>query len=297
MTIRFDGRVAVVTGAGTGLGRSHALLLAARGAKVVVNDPAPARDGNPPTAEAVVDEIRALGGEAIADFSSVMAPEQAAQIIDMAVSTWGRVDIVVNNAGFVRDRSFAKMPLEDWDAVIGVHLNGAAYVTHAAWNHMKDAGYGRVVFTTSNSGLYGNFGQANYAAAKAGLVGLMNTLKEEGFRYGIRVNCLAPMAATAMTEAIFTGELEQKFSPAVPSAALAYLASEICDHTGIILSAAGGFYGSAQVSGTTGVFLPEGVMPTPDFVAQHINAILSEENGRKAFTNAADEMAYIKSAA
>jgi len=296
MTIRFDGRVAVVTGAGTGLGRSHALLLAALGAKVVVNDPAPSRDGSQRPAETVVDEIRAVGGEAIADFSSVMVPEQAAQIIDQAIATWGQVDIVVNNAGFVRDRTFAKMPLEDWDSVVGVHLDGAAYVTHAAWNHMKDAGYGRVVFTTSNSGLYGNFGQANYAAAKAGLVGLMNALKEEGFKYGIRVNCLAPMAATAMTEAIFTGEMEQKFSPAVPSAALAYLASEACDHTGIILSAAGGFYGAARVSGTAGVFLPDGVSPTPDFVARHIDAILSEEGGRKTFSNASDEMAYIKSA-
>ena len=205
MTIRFDGRVAIVTGAGNGLGRAHALELARRGAKVVVNDFGGARDGTGGSltpAEEVVEEIRAMKGEAFADGANVADAEQCAEMVAEAMRKWGRVDILINNAGILRDKSFAKMTAEDWHAVIDVHLNGSAHCTLAVWPHMREQNYGRVVMTTSTSGIYGNFGQANYGAAKMGVIGLMNTLAIEGAKYGINVNCLSPTAATRMTEDI-----------------------------------------------------------------------------------------------
>jgi NAD(P)-dependent dehydrogenase (short-subunit alcohol dehydrogenase family) len=195
--IRFDGRVAVVTGAGSGLGRAHALELARRGARVVVNDPGgdvAGQGGDTSIAERVAAEIRGDGGQAVADTHSVGAPESAKRVIQTAIDTWGRIDILVNNAGILRDKTLAKMDMHDFDHVVRVHLGGSAYCTHAALPHMQAAGYGRIVFTTSSAGLYGNFGQSNYAAAKLGIVGLMNALRQELGKYDIRVNTVAPIA-------------------------------------------------------------------------------------------------------
>ncbi len=198
MTIRFDNRVAIVTGAGGGLGRSHALGLAARGAKVVVNDLG--RGGEPSASSlAVVAEIEAAGGTAIADGADVSNAEQVAAMVARANATWGKVDILVNNAGILRDKTFTKMTLEDFELVLKVHLLGSAICTKAVWDGMRERNYGRIVFTASSSGIYGNFGQANYGAAKAGMIGLMNVLHLEGAKYNIRVNTLAPTAATQMT--------------------------------------------------------------------------------------------------
>ncbi len=291
MTIRFDGRVAVVTGAGSGLGRSHALTLAARGASVVVNDFAPARggDGRRP-ADVVVDEIRAAGGVAVANASSVSDPADARAMIEQAVSEFGRVDILVNNAGFLRDRSFAKLTAEDFDAVVGVHLAGAAYCTMAAWPHMRDRTYGRIVFTTSNSGLFGNFGQSNYAAAKAGLIGLMNALKQEGGKYGIAVNTLAPMAATPMTETVMDATTKLAFDPALVSAALAYLCSEDCADSGRIVSTAGGYVSAVQVMSSKGVLL--GDAASPEAIAENWTKIC-DFSAARGFASAGDEMRHI----
>jgi NAD(P)-dependent dehydrogenase (short-subunit alcohol dehydrogenase family) len=200
MTQLLQGRVAIVTGAGRGLGRSHALELAQHGAKVLVNDLGADRPDSP--AQAVVDAIRAAGGDAMAHGADVTQPQQAEAMVQAAIANWGRVDILVNNAGILRDKTFAKMSLEDFRLVIEVHLMGAVHCTQAVWNAMREQNYGRIVMTTSSSGLYGNFGQANYGAAKMALVGLMQTLALEGERYGVRVNCLAPTAATAMTEGL-----------------------------------------------------------------------------------------------
>ncbi len=203
MSIRFDGRVAIVTGAGGGLGRLHALALAARGAAVVVNDLGGAIDGSggaPVAANAVVEQIRAAGGEAIASAASVTDFAAVQGMVDAAMREWGRVDILVNNAGILRDKSFAKMDLADFRVVMDVHLMGAVHCTKAVWEIMSAQNYGRIVMTTSSSGLFGNFGQANYGAAKMALVGLMQTLSLEGAKHDIRVNCLAPTAATRMTE-------------------------------------------------------------------------------------------------
>ena len=195
--ISFDGRVAIVTGAGGGLGRSHALFLASRGAKVVVNDLGGSVDGkgsDEAAAQKVVDEIAAAGGEAVASFDGVDTAEGGEKIVKTALDAFGKVDVVINNAGILRDVSFHKMTHDQWDAVMNVHLNGTYYVSKAAWNHMREAGYGRIVNTTSAAGLYGNFGQANYAAAKLGIVGLSKTLAQEGHKKGIRCNVIAPVA-------------------------------------------------------------------------------------------------------
>src|SRR6478736_7475096 len=205
--IDLSGKVAIVTGAGGGLGREHALLLAKRGARVVVNDLGGDVAGvgrSSAAAESVAQEIRAAGGEAIANGASVTNFDEVTAMVAQAVDTWGTVDILVNNAGILRDKTFAKMALEDFRLVVDVHLMGAANCTKAVWDLMRERGYGRIVFTTSSSGLYGNFGQSNYGAAKMALVGLMQTLSIEGDKYGIRVNCLAPTAATQMTEGIWS---------------------------------------------------------------------------------------------
>ncbi|HEY6511648.1 MAG TPA: SDR family NAD(P)-dependent oxidoreductase, partial [Burkholderiaceae bacterium] len=210
MGISFDGRVAIVTGAGGGLGRQHALALAARGARVLVNDfGRPASDGSDQgtAADAVVAEIRAAGGTALANHASVTDEAAVQQMVQDTLAAWGRVDILVNNAGILRDKSFGKMTLDDFRAVVDVHLMGAAVCTHAVWPTMRAQKYGRVVMTTSSSGLYGNFGQANYGAAKMALVGLMQTLAIEGAKDNIRVNCLAPTAATRMTEGLLQPQM------------------------------------------------------------------------------------------
>jgi hypothetical protein len=242
MTIRFDGKVAIVTGAGNGLGRAHAMELARRGAKVVVNDFGGARDGTGASlspAEQVAGEIHAMAGEAIADGADVTDADQCRAMVAAAQRKWGRVDILINNAGILRDKSFPKMSDSDWSAVIDVHLNGSANCTRAVWPLMREQNYGRVVMTTSTSGLYGNFGQANYGAAKMGVVGLMRTLVIEGAKYGIRLNCLAPTAATRMTEDILTPDLLDMLKPEYVTPAAIFLASEDAPNGEVMLAGAG----------------------------------------------------------
>ena len=255
MTMRFDGRVAIVTGAGGGLGRLHALALAARGAKVVVNDLGGSVDGNggaPKAAQAVVDEIRAAGGEAIANGASVTDPQAVQAMVDQALAAWGRVDILVNNAGILRDKSFAKMTLDDFRLVVEVHLMGAVNCTKAVWEAMRAQNYGRIVMTTSSSGLYGNFGQANYGAAKMALVGLMQTLSIEGAKNDIRVNCLAPTAATRMTENLMPEAVLKLLQPEVVTPGLLTLVAEDAPTRAILCAGAGAFE-RAHITLTEGV--------------------------------------------
>ncbi|HKX39595.1 MAG TPA: SDR family NAD(P)-dependent oxidoreductase [Burkholderiaceae bacterium] len=257
MTIRFDGRVAIVTGAGGGLGRQHALALAARGAKVVVNDLGGTVDGNggaATAAQAVVDEIRAAGGEAIANGASVTDPQAVQVMVEQALAAWGRVDILVNNAGILRDKSFGKMTLEDFRLVIDVHLMGAVNCTKAVWETMRAQNYGRIVMTTSSSGLYGNFGQANYGAAKMALVGLMQTLSIEGAKNDIRVNCLAPTAATRMTENLMPEAVLKLLQPEVVTPGLLALVADDAPTRAILCAGAGAFE-RAHITLTPGIFV------------------------------------------
>ena len=249
----FQEKVVVITGAGHGLGRSHAHEFAKRGAKIVVNDLGGAVDGSGSgdAADAVVDEIKAMGGQAIANKASVADKTGAASIIEDAVNAFGRVDILVNNAGILRDKSFKKMSLEEWDLVMQVHLNGSAYVTHAAWPLMNEQKYGRIVLTSSGSGIYGNFGQANYGAAKMGMLGLMNVLALEGGRNNVRVNTLAPGAATRMIGTIPGRDIDPdnpppERSPKLVSPAVLYMCSEEAPN-GVIINAMGGRYYRSQV--------------------------------------------------
>ncbi|WP_406853481.1 SDR family NAD(P)-dependent oxidoreductase [Brevundimonas sp. BH3] len=251
----FKGQVAIVTGAGGGLGREHALALAARGAKVVVNDLGGARDGSGASqsaAEAVVAEILAAGGEAIASAASVTDFQAVSQMVAETVAKWGRVDILVNNAGILRDKSFAKMELDDFRLVVDVHLMGAVNCTKAVWDIMRDQNYGRIVMTTSSSGLFGNFGQSNYGAAKMALVGLMQTLSIEGAKNDIRVNCLAPTAHTRMTEDL--GLPLEALAPALVTPGLLHLVSPDAPTRCILAAGAGGFE-RAYITLTQGDFI------------------------------------------
>lgn len=262
-------RTAVVTGAGRGLGRSHALLLASRGARVVVND-LPAEDvGGISPAEAVVAEILADGGEAVADHSDISTPTGGRQLISSTLQAYGKVDIVINNAGVLRDASFHKMAPEHWSTVLRVHLDGAFHVTHAAWPHLREQRFGRVVMTTSGAGTFGNFGQANYAAAKLGLVGMANTLAIEGAKYGITVNAVSPVAATQMTSGMLpTGEL---FDPAFVSAAVVHMVSEECRTSGEIIRVGGGAIARVAFVVSPGTSFER--LPTVDEVGDRWEAI------------------------
>jgi NAD(P)-dependent dehydrogenase (short-subunit alcohol dehydrogenase family) len=263
MALDFKGRVAIVTGAGGGLGRQHALALAARGARVLVNDLGGAVNGElaagaaTGAAQAVVDEIRAKGGEAIANTASVTDFAAVQAMVQQAVDAWGRVDILVNNAGILRDKSFAKMELADFRLVLDVHLMGAVHCSKAVWPHMVERKHGRIVMTTSSSGLYGNFGQANYGAAKMALVGLMQTLAIEGEKHGIKVNCLAPTAATRMTEDLFPPDMREAFGPGSVVPAMLVLASDDAPTRTVLCAGAGGFE-AAHVTLTQGVFIGSG---------------------------------------
>jgi len=255
--IDFQGRVAIVTGAGGGLGRAHALALARRGAKVVVNDFGGARDGtgaSASAAQAVVDEIRAAGGQAMANHASVTDFEAVQAMVQQAMDAWGRVDILVNNAGILRDKTFAKMDLADFRFVLEVHLMGSVHCTKAVWPIMAAQKYGRIVMTTSSSGLYGNFGQSNYGAAKLALVGFMQTLALEGAKYDIRVNCLAPTAATRMTADIMPSEVLAALKPEAVVPAMLVLASETAP-TRTTLCAGAGSVEAAHITLTQGAWI------------------------------------------
>ncbi len=245
MTIRFDDRVAIVTGAGAGLGRAHALLLAERGAKVVVNDPGGAVDGRGgahSVADRVVAEIKAKGGEAVADYNSVAEWGSAQAIVKTATYSWGRLDILVNNAGILRDKALHNMEPDDFEVVVNVHLMGTVYCTKAAWPIMRERKYGRVVVTSSTSGSFGNFGQSNYGAAKAGVLGLVNCLRFEGAKYNILINAISPAALTRMTEGLMNPAVAPYMRPELVSPAVAWLCSDQCDISGeIIFAQAGGF--------------------------------------------------------
>jgi NAD(P)-dependent dehydrogenase (short-subunit alcohol dehydrogenase family) len=258
--IRFDGKVAIVTGSGGGLGRQHALELARRGAKVVVNDLGGSVDGSGGGSEAahkVVEEIKALGGEAIANGSSVTDDAGVALMVKDAMDAWGRIDVLVANAGVLRDKTFSKMEIADFEFVLGVHLMGTVKPAKAVWEIMRAQNYGRIVCTTSSSGLYGNFGQTNYGAAKLGIIGFMNTLKLEGQKNNIHVNAIAPVAATRMTENLMPAAILEKLKPEYVTPGVVFLCSEDAP-TGCILTAGGGAFALARIVETEGVYLGEG---------------------------------------
>lgn len=285
MSIEFNNRVAIVTGAGGGLGRSHALALAARGVKVVVNDLGGSVDGtggSETMAQKVVAEIEAMGGEAMANGANVTKEDEVEAMVAEAIERFGKVDILVNNAGILRDKSFSKMTMADWDLVVAVHLKGSAVCTKAVWNHMKENQYGRIVMTTSSSGMYGNFGQTNYGAAKAGLSGFMRTLCLEGAKYDIRINTLSPTARSRMTEGLMPEEILEKLKVEPVSAGLVYL---VCDDAPnrVILAAGAGGYALTKVFETQGINLSEGEQ-TAENVAAHWDRIASNE-GMEEFTN------------
>jgi NAD(P)-dependent dehydrogenase (short-subunit alcohol dehydrogenase family) len=276
--ISFDGRVAVVTGAGGGLGRTYALELARRGALVVVNDlggSVAGTGGDQSAAQKVVDEIAAAGGEAVPNSDSVMTPEGGASIVRTAVDAFGKVDVVINNAGFLRDKSFLKLTWDDLDAILDVHLKAAFYVSQPAFAIMKENGYGRFVFTASNA-TFGNFGQTNYAAAKMGLVGLSNTIAVEGQRSGILSNVIMPVAKTRMTEELL-GDFADHLAPELVTPMVTYLASEACTTTHGAYSAAGGRYAKVMWALGQGWFAGSGVTPTAEDVQSHLDEITSEE--------------------
>ncbi|MEA1903134.1 MAG: SDR family oxidoreductase [Actinomycetota bacterium] len=273
--IAFDGRVAIITGAGGGLGRTYALELARRGAKVVVNDLGGSVEGtgaSTSAADVVVSEIAAAGGEAVANYDSVSTEEGGAGIIGTALDAFGTVDIVVNNAGILRDRSFANMEMSEIEAVLDVHLKGAFYVSQPAFKVMKEKAYGRFVFTSSAAGLFGNFGQANYGAAKAGLVGLSNVVAVEGMKYNIKSNAIAPIARTRMTEDIL-GPFVEMVDPNQVTPMVVYLCSEANTQTHEIFTVGGGRYGRVFLGTNNGWFAGAGVVPSVEEVASNLDMI------------------------
>jgi len=286
--IRFDGRVAIVTGAGAGLGKAYALELARRGAKVVVNDLGGARDGSgdgsAAPADQVVSEIKAAGGEAVANYDNVATVEGGENIVKTAVDAFGTVDILINNAGILRDKSFVKMEPENWDSVLKVHLHGAYNVSRPAFAIMKEKGYGRIVMTTSAAGLYGNFGQSNYTAAKLALVGFMNTLKIEGKKYDIKVNTIAPVAASRLTEDILPPDLFEKLKPEYVTPMTLFLCSEDCPVTGNIYNVGMGFYNRAAFVTGPGAVLTNGEkIPEVEAIVDSLNKLSTLEGGKEYF--------------
>lgn len=279
--IRLDGKVAVVTGAGGGLGREHALLLASRGAKVVVNDLGGAVDGTgagKSMADQVVDDIKKAGGDAAANYDNVATADGGRSIIETAVKSFGRIDILINNAGILRDKSFSNMSEEMWDAVCAVHLKGAYNCTKAAYELMKAQSYGRIVFTTSGTGLFGNFGQTNYGAAKLGLVGFAKSLRQEGIKYNIHCNTIAPIAMTRMTESLMQGVPSDLFAPELVSPLVAYLVSDDCSINGEVFVVGGGMVARAFIGETTGAYTnPKKSAPTPEWISDNIDKIMDTE--------------------
>jgi NAD(P)-dependent dehydrogenase (short-subunit alcohol dehydrogenase family) len=287
--IRFDGKVAIVTGAGGGLGRQHALELARRGAKVVVNDLGGSVDGSGGGSEAaqkVVEEIKALGGEAIANGSSVTDDAGVANMVKQAMDTWGRIDILIANAGILRDRTLTKMELADFEAVMQVHVWGTFKPIKAVWDIMKAQNYGRIVVTTSSSGMYGNFGQSNYGAAKMAVLGLMNTLKLEGAKNDVKINAISPVAATRMTEGLMPPEVLAKLAPEYVTPGVVYLCSDEAP-TGAILTAGAGAFALSRIYETEGVYLGEGGLSAEE-VRDSWDKITAED-GQKAYFNGGEQ--------
>lgn len=298
MSISYEGQVAIVTGAGGGLGRSHALALAARGARVVVNDlggDVHGEGGSSAAAEAVVGEIVAAGGEAIAHGANVCDEAQVADMVAKTVEKWGRIDILVNNAGVLRDKTFAKMDLSDFNFVLQVHVMGSVTCTKAVWDIMREQAYGRIVMTTSSSGLYGNFGQANYGAAKMALVGFMNTLCLEGAKYNINVNCLSPTAATRMTEGLMPQEALDVLTPESVTAGLLTLCDKDAPNRAILCAGGGGF-AKAIVYETDGIYLKPDEQ-TPENVRAAF-ADVSNPEGQQEFVQGGQQtMKFVTKAA
>ncbi len=289
--ISFDGRVAIVTGSGGGLGRTYALDLAARGAQVVVNDLGGTVNGvggDDSAAQKVVDEITAAGGTAVANHDSVSTPEGGENIVKTAVDSFGKVDIVINNAGILRDKTFAKLEWPDLDAVLDVHLKGAFYVSQPAFKVMKENGYGRFVFTASNAGVFGNFGQTNYGAAKMGLVGLSNVLAVEGVRAGINSNVIMPVALTRMTEQIL-GPMADQLDPSLVTPMVTYLSSENCTFSHEVFSATAGRYARVFVGLAPGWYAGKGAKPTAEDISEHIEEI-EKQDGYIVPMSVADEL-------
>jgi NAD(P)-dependent dehydrogenase (short-subunit alcohol dehydrogenase family) len=293
--IRFDGKVAIVTGSGAGIGRTYALELGRRGAMVVVNDLGANLDGSGTSssaADAVVDEIKKGGGKAVANYDSVATAAGGENMVKTAVVNFGKIDIVINNAGIVRDKSFVKMVEEEWDVVLAVHLKGTYNVTKAAWPIMREQNYGRVVFTSSGVGLYGNFGQANYAAAKMGMIGLMNTLRIEGAKNNILINAIAPNAASRMTKNIMPPQLFERLKPDFIAPLVAYLCSDQCKDSGMIFNCMGGWYSRTAIMCTDGVLLGDGKREiSAEEIMDNWGKISSLEGG-KTLNSIAESFAY-----
>lgn len=279
MTISFQGKVAIVTGAGNGLGRSHALELAKRGAKVVVNDLGGARDGSGASSEASQEVVRLIeehGGEAISHGANVANFDEVQDMVNQTMEKWGRVDILINNAGILRDKSFSKMTLGDFKLVMDVHVMGTVNCTKSVWEIMREQNYGRIVMTTSSSGMYGNFGQSNYGAAKMAVLGLMNTLVLEGAKNNILVNALAPTAGTRMTEDLMPEEIVKAFAPEAVTAGMLTLCDENAPNRFILCAGAGG-YSSASIFETQGCFLPKNSQ-SPEAVRENWHELTDQEN-------------------
>ena len=287
--IRFDGKVAIVTGAGGGLGRQHALELARRGAKVVVNDLGGSVDGSggsSAAADAVVAEIKAAGGEAISNGSSVTDDAGVALMIKQAMDAWGRIDILIANAGILRDKSFSKMEMADFELVVNVHLMGTVKPVKAVWEIMKEQNYGRIVVTTSSSGMYGNFGQSNYGAAKLGIIGFMNTIKLEGQKNNIHINAISPVAATRMTENLMPAPVLEKLKPEYVTPGVVYLASEEAP-TGAILTAGAGAFALSRIYETEGVYLGEGGLSVEE--VRDNWAKIADPSGQQAYVTGGEQ--------
>jgi len=282
--IRFDNKVAVVTGAGGGLGKAYALLLASRGAKVVVNDLGGTFDGSgsdATPAQQVVDEIKAAGGEAVANYDSVAEWESAQKTINTAVENYGRLDILINNAGILRDKSILKMEMEDYRKIMSVHLDGTFFCTKAAFAIMKEQAYGRIVSTASAAGLYGNFGQTNYGAAKMGIAGMMNCVAQEGGRYNIKANTIVPTAGTRLTFTVMPEDVIGKVKPEYVAPVVAWLCSEECNETAKMISAGGGYFSRAAVVEGPGVVFDSTKEITVEMIVEKLDQIMNLEGGRE----------------
>ena len=286
MTIKFDDKVVIVTGAGGGLGKSHALEFARRGAKVVVNDLGGSVDGSggaSDAANAVVEEIKAEGGEAIANGASVADQSGVQNMIDEVMSKWGRIDVLVNNAGILRDKSFHKISLEEFNAVMDVHFQGSVYTSHAVYPIMREQNFGRIIFTTSSGGLSGNFGQANYGAAKMAMIGLMNCLKIEGQKYNVHSSAVAPVALSRMTENLFPEGIGERFLPEYVTPAVIYLASDDAPN-GAIIGAGAGVFTQFRIFETMGLALGTGDDMTPENIAAGWSSVTDMDDARELFS-------------